>query len=150
MIKKSPRLLKNYMQAYQERNNILNQEIENKSELSLQLQEQYRILMSHPVFRFAALLEELLLQVRTVENMDEIKFGQSGDYIFARTAFPRLDVSGQHLRVYLKEEDLQKATEELKNEMTRIANMNLKKLQINFPEFMEQLEQQVPAELQVP
>jgi hypothetical protein len=137
MIKKSPRLLQNYMQAYQDRNKILDQQVDNKSELSLKIEEQYRALMSLPIFKFAALLEELLLQVRTMENMDEIKFGQSGDYKFARTAFPRMDLTGQHLRVYTQDE--RTAPELLLTEMTRIFNMNKMKLQLNYPEVLEEL-----------
>ena len=62
MIKKSPRLHQNYMQAYRDRESILNQELVNKSELSQQLEDIYRFTMDLPVIKMVARVEELLLQ----------------------------------------------------------------------------------------
>jgi hypothetical protein len=133
MIKKSPRLHQNYMQAQRERFDILNQEVDTKSDLSKAIEDKYRKILDHPVLTLAAYLEELLLQIRTIENMDEIKFGESGQYTFARTAFPRLDVKGQHMRVYLDDSSKNPAAakEALLKEMNKIFNRNLKLMQMD-------------------
>ena len=142
MIKKSPRLHQNYMQAYRDRSDILNQEIEFKSEFSKELESLYKMTINLPVFKMAAHLEELLLQVRAMENMDEIKFGESGSYKFARTAFPRLDVKGQHLRVYVNDtKDLAGAANALKEEMNRLIQRNRQLLEMDtdFPKFLVEI-----------
>ena len=129
MIKKSPRLHQNYMQAYRDRESILNQELVNKSELSQQLEDIYRFTMDLPVIKMVARVEELLLQVRAAENMDEIKFGKSGSYDFARTAFPRLDVQGQHMRIYI--DNPEEAETGLKLEMQKIIRRNTQLLEMD-------------------
>ena len=129
MIKKSPRLHQNFMNAYRERLDILNQDTPVKSELSQQLELQYEQLIQDPLLKKLAELEQLLLQIRTIDNMDEIKYGEYAGYNFARTAFPRLDVKSQHLRVYLtsdKPEDQHLAAPLLKLEMEKIFTRNLK------------------------
>jgi len=132
MIKKSPRLHQNYMQAYRDRLDVIKQPVDIKSDESQNLEEQYTELLNHPVFALAAEMEELLLQIRTIENMDEIKCGESGGYKFVRTAFPRLDVVGQHLRVYTNTEDPDQAKDALVKEMKRIFNLNKMKLVMKY------------------
>ena len=147
MIKKSPRLHQNYMQAYRDRNDILNQEITLKSETSQKLEDLYKHLLDHPVLALAAYVEELLLQIRTIENMDEVKFGESGGYKFARTAFPRLDVLSQHTRIYLEDENQDEAKTYLLTEMKKIFNRNMKVMEMDhhYQVLQESLNSKAPA-----
>lgn len=49
----------------------------------------------------AALLEEILLQLRIKNNIRDIKFGIQGEQIFARCPFYRTDIDNRHIKIYL-------------------------------------------------
>jgi hypothetical protein len=90
------------------------------------------------------LVEELIMQLRTYENMDDIKISNIRNYIYARAPFYRKDIKTKDVRVIVdstdiwnvpldelnsNEEFMNKAKEALREKMKAVIDKNLERLQ---------------------
>ena len=106
--------------------------------------------MDVPIKRMAG-LEEILLQLRTKNNIRDIKFGVQGEQIFARCPFYRTDTDNKHLKVYMGSINLhggdldtlsknpifiEEAKYKLTNKMSELINTNIEKFENKFGKVM--------------
>lgn len=96
------------------------------------------------VFQRIGLVEELIMQLRTYENMDDIKISNIRNYIYARCPFYRKDIKTKDVRVIVDSTDIwnipvdelasnvefmEKAKEALREKMREVIDKNLVLLQ---------------------
>lgn len=93
---------------------FLNQEVLNESDELKELTDTYRKLIEKNRKDLATLasLEEIIMQKRIRENLEDIKFSIVREYIYARTPFYRKDKQSKDVRVIVSQTEFHPGVED--------------------------------------